>query len=296
MKSLQDELEDVVKDVSGTFGVAVKHVGTGESADINGEDLFQTASACKVAILATLFNEIEKGDLSLKDRLKLGNKDLVPGSGVFQQFDLGLEVTVKDLAMMMIIVSDNQGTDKILDLVGKDKVNRFTASLGLNSMHLEHTIWELLWGYADLPPEEKNAQTYIELDRITEAGDDFSASPIFDMNRPNNVSSPYDMNRLLEQLTNKTLISGAASDKMLEILKSQQLDHRLPYLLPDVAEVANKTGTIGSVVNDVGMVDLPENKGCFVISVFSRGSATHMEAEQTIAHLSKTAYDHFIRK
>lgn len=294
--SLQEKLQNVLKDVSGTFGVAVKHVGTGEAAYIHGEDLFQTASACKVAVLATLFDEVEKGNLSLQDRLKLSREDLVPGSGVLQKFDIGLEVTVKDLAMMMVIVSDNQGTDKILELIGKEKVNKFTASLGLDSMHLEHTIWELLWGYADLPPKEKNVENYIELDEVTEADEDFSASPIFDMNRPNNVSSPCDMNALLEQLAHKTLISEKASEKMLEILRSQQLDHRLPYLLPDEAVVANKTGTIGSVMNDVGIVDLPQDKGCFVISVFSRDNETHMEGEQTIARLSKTAYDHFMEK
>lgn len=227
----------------------------------------------------------------MKKRLKLTEKDWVPGSGVLQKFDAGVELSIKDLATMMIIVSDNLATDKILEMIGKDKVNQLTGEWGLTSMHMEHSIWELLSLYVGIEPQPKNRGNYVELEEKIE--NDYSGSSIFDMSRKNNVSTPYDMHVLLEQLANKTLISTDASEKMIDILKSQQFGHRLPHLLPDQTKVASKTGTIGSVVNDVGIVYLPDNQGCFVITVLSRDNATHIEGEETIAQLSKTAYDHF---
>lgn len=292
--SLQAKLQKVLAGVSGTYGIAVKHLGTGETAYINEKVLFQTASACKVAILATLFSEAEKGHLSLDSRLRLSADDLVPGSGVLQKFDSGVELSVKDLATMMIIVSDNLATDKILEMIGKDQVNQLTNELGLSSMHLEHSIWELLSHYVDLDPKSKNVESYAELEELVEGIADHSGSLIFDMSRKNNVSTPYDINVLLEKLANKTLVSCEASEKMIDILKSQQFGHRLPHFLPDEAEVAHKTGTIGSVVNDAGIVYMPNNQGSYVITVLSRGNATHIEGEEIIARLSKTVYDYFM--
>lgn len=290
---LQAKLEKVLENVSGTYGVAVKHLGTGETGYIHENDLFQTASSSKVAILATLFDEVEKGHLSLECRLRLTEKDLVPGSGVLQKFDVGVELSIKDLATMMIIVSDNLATDKILEMIGKEKVNRFTNELGLNGMHLEHSIWELISLYVDIDPKPKSAESYAELDRKLETTADYSGSSIFDMNRKNNVSTPYAMNVLLDKMAHGELVSKQASEKMIDIMKGQQFGHRLPHLLPDEVSVACKTGTIGSVVNDVGIVYMPDHQGSFVMSVFSRENATHIEGEETIAQLAKAAYDHF---
>jgi beta-lactamase class A len=291
--TLQEKLEKVLADKPGTFGVAVRHLGTGESAAINGDVLFQTASSCKVAILAALFHEAEKGRLSLETRIRLSKSDLVPGSGVFQYFDVGAEISVKDLATLMIIVSDNLATDKILEMVGKDNVNALTRALGLKNSRIEHTIWELLCAYVGMASEPKNEARYKELEERLEDPVDRSDSSIFDMDRPNNVSTPEEMNRLLVLLAEGRLVSKAASAAMIDILKKQQFGHRLPYLLPDGATVAHKTGTIGSVVNDVGIVYFPNQSEGFAISVFSRGCETAREAEQTIAELAKTAYDHF---
>ncbi|MFC7391405.1 serine hydrolase [Scopulibacillus cellulosilyticus] len=291
--SLQENLQKALIGTSGTFGVAVKHLETGEQAQINGHDLFQTASACKIAILAALFNEVEKGHLRLEARLQIKPDDPVPGSGVLQKFDSGLEVSVKDLATMMIIVSDNLATDKILELVGKDKVNHFTKALNLQNTHLEHSIWELLSLYAGISPKPKNKETYKMLDEAVEAPIKRMNSEIFDMGLPNNVSTPVEMNALLERIANKTIISAEACEQMIDILKSQQFGHRIPYLLPDEAITATKTGTIGSVVNDAGIVYMANDKGRFVISIFSRDNSSHIEAEQTIAQLTKVSYDWF---
>ncbi|MBM7646184.1 beta-lactamase class A [Scopulibacillus daqui] len=291
--SLQSKLKNALKGVSGTFGIAVKHLDTGEEAQINGHELFQTASACKIAILAALFSEAEKGNLKLEERVKITANDLVPGSGVLQKFDSGLEVSVKDLATMMIIVSDNLATDKILELMGKEKVNQFTTSLALHHTYLAHSIWELLSLYAGLPFASKNIDHYKKLDEAIESPVKKTDSAIFDMSQQNNVSTPIETNILLEKIADKKIISKRACEQMIDILKSQQFGHRIPYLLPDDAITATKTGSIGGVINDAGIIYMPKNKGRFVITVFSRDNASHSEGEQAIARIAKTAYEWF---
>ena len=291
--TLQEKLASQLERTIGTYGVAVKHLGTGESVSINGDIPFQTASACKVSILATLFNEASKGHLNLSKRIRLTRGDLVPGSGVFQLLDPGVEISLKDLATLMIVVSDNLATDKVLEFVGKQKVNALTSDLGLKHTHLEHTIWELLSVYVRLTPKEKNEETYKELDEWLDETYDISDNPIFDMSVRNNISTPNEMNILLEAIAKGAIATPEACEQMLGILKNQKFDHRLPYLLPDGARSANKTGSIGGAVNDVGIIYLPNDRGAFAISVLTKGIESKIEAERKIAELARTAYEYF---
>ncbi len=292
--SLQKKLEAVLSETTATFGVAVKHLETKEEALINGDDYFQMASTFKVPILATLFRDVHEGRLSLTERIRLTENDLVPGSGVLQEFLPGAEVAVKDLAMLMIIVSDNLGTDKVLELVGTKRVDAFMKELGLDRISVKSSCWELLSVGGGLAGEKKGLEGFHKLKQKFQTTGIDADSVIFQPVPENNVSSPSDMGKLLELIATGELVGQEVCDGILDILKRQQLRNRIPYLLPDKTIIACKSGTIGSVVNDVGIVYLPDGKGAFTIAVFSTGNASTKEGERMIARLTQTAYEHFI--
>lgn len=292
--SLQDKLESIVREVPGTFGVAVKHLQTGEEARLNENQLFQLASTFKVPILATLFRDVEAGKLRLDQRVRLKWSDRVPGSGVLQELDPGAEVSVKDLAMLMIIVSDNYGTDQVLELVGIENVNEYMKELGLRNTFIHHNCWQLLTRCVGIEQPAPSAEAYVEYNRREDDDLFDTAHSILEATEENNSSTPLEMNRLLEMIAKKEIISAAACDAMLDIMMKQQFRNRIPFLLPYQAKVACKTGTIGSVVNDVGIVYMPKERGAFAISVLSHGNASTIDGAQTIARLSKAAYDHFM--
>src|SRR5699024_4805105 len=105
--SLQQKIEDIIQETSAIFGVSIKHTETKEEVNINEDKLFQMSSVFKVPILMTLYEKVFNGEIDLTERVKITEEDRVPGSGVIQEMDPGIEVTIKDLATMMIIVSDN---------------------------------------------------------------------------------------------------------------------------------------------------------------------------------------------
>ncbi|WP_232699958.1 serine hydrolase [Brevibacillus daliensis] len=288
--SLKQKLESVIQGASGTFGVAVKHLQTNETATINGERLFQLASTFKIPILATLYRDVQEGKISLTQRIKITEEDLVPGSGVIQQLDSGVEVTVKDLAMLMIIVSDNLATDRILKLVGTDETTSYMRELGLEKTYIRHSCWDLLSLSVGLKPEPYSQEA---LKRITAWKFDPN-SIAFQSDPENNVGTPHDMAKLAELIATRKIISEDACEGMMEILFRQQFNSRLPYYLPPEAKVAHKTGTLASVVNDVGIIYLPYHKGMFTIAVLSEGNLTLEEGERTIGRLARVAYDHFL--
>ncbi|PLR87191.1 serine hydrolase [Bacillus sp. V33-4] len=293
--SLQNRLEEVLHDATGNFGVYVKHLESGETAAINQNRFFQAASVFKVPILATLYRDVEMNRVDLHQRIRLEEKDLVNGSGIFREL-IPVEVTIKNLATMMIIVSDNVGTDKILQIIGKETVNQYMKEIGLNNTYIRFSCWELLCSCVGLQPQSFSLEVYHEINRRFKNGEIDSNSIVFQESIENNVTTAADIAKLLQLIASKQLISQHACDDMFEILAKQQFRNRIPNLLPENTIVGHKTGTVASVVNDAGIVKLPGDKGTLIISAFSIGNKTEAEGARKIAELSKAAYDHFLNR
>ena len=148
------------------IGVAVKHLGTGEEASFNGDELFPMASVFKVPVIVELYKQVEAGRLSLDDKIMLKEADKVPGSGILRELSEGLGVTIKDLSRLMMILSDNTATDLIVERVGEDNVNATMKGLGLNKTIVVADCRDLLFdlvGANDLPEEEKTLSRYLQM-------------------------------------------------------------------------------------------------------------------------------------
>ena len=108
--------------------------------------LFFTASTFKVPILVELYRQVDRGIVDPTARLELTDEVRSPGGGTLKELDSGLRLTIHDLAMLMIIVSDNTATDMLYNLVGRDSPQRHDAEdLGLERTSLPMTCKELLY-------------------------------------------------------------------------------------------------------------------------------------------------------
>lgn len=295
MMNLQSQLETVLTDARGSFGFAVEHVQTGEKATIRGGELFQMASVFKIPLLAALLQEVKVNKVSLEERITIKETDYVPGSGLLAQLSPNMQVTVKDLATLMIIVSDNMATDWLLNHVGINKVATYMRELGLAHIHVNQSCWQLICLALgkDYPNYTEAAAKDLRTSKYTPDSYDLM-NPVFHPDERGNTSTPEAMNKLLLLLAKKQLLTDSLCDTMVDILVKQQFNSRLPYLLPVGTKVAHKTGTIHNVINDAGIVYLPENKGSFAITVFSSENSSMAEGEGTIARLAKAAYDYFL--
>ncbi|TQR21250.1 serine hydrolase [Psychrobacillus vulpis] len=293
--TLQQKIESYIRDIDATFGIYIKHLGTQEEVNIEGNRLFQMASVFKVPILATLYEKVYKGEIDLHERVKLLEEDFVPGSGVFQEMEYGIEPTIKDLATMMIIVSDNLATDKVMSIVGgANSVQEKMHQIGLNNIYIKHTCWELLSLSAGIPPQPYSLELFNEIiQRLIEGEYDWD-SIVFQESTDNNVSSAKDMSLLLEKIALGEFVSTECSREIREILFKQHFQQRIGGLLPRNKKVANKTGSLGTMFNDAGIVYLPHNKGEFVITVYSTGGSLEYKGDEPIAHIAEIAYQYFM--
>ncbi|HUZ00737.1 MAG TPA: serine hydrolase [Thermomicrobiaceae bacterium] len=283
-------IEQLVAGLNGMIGVAARHLGTGEEILFNADVIFPTASTMKLMFLYELYRQVDRGRIDTAMRIRFEDRLRVPGSGALQHLDAGFELTVKDYATLMIILSDNAATDIVYDLVGRAEVADAIQSLGLTSTHLPRDTWELLAGMRDLDPNDPDL-TYAKLNaELGSAQSSFDCAALRET-PDNNVSTPREMARLSEAFERGEGLSPASRDAAIDILKRQTLNSRIPGLLPFGVKAAHKTGSLRGVRNDVGIVYAGDT--AYVIALMSKGFDVEIEAERALPTLSKLVYDHF---
>ena len=251
--SLQALLDRELPTIPAKAGIWVKHLTTGEEGAVNADQTFNSASVIKIPVAVQALEMVDAGTLSLATRLTLGAEDVRGGSGIFRYHDPGLQPTLRDVLLQMIITSDNTATDlAIAQVGGVKKVNAWLAAKGYaDGMTLTQTTGDLFAKYSALAPDDdRNART--NGDRAYWLG----------------ALTPRATGRMLEAIEARTLPSKAGADELLRMLRAQQSGaRRLPHFLPPGVSVAHKTGDFPPVLaNDVGIVYA--KSGPIVVSFF----------------------------
>src|SRR5690625_3124815 len=109
---LQDEFNHILASVAGTYGAYVKHMQKSEEAHINENEPFQLASCFKIPVLVALFKEVHEGTVDLDTRIQLRPEHRRTDSGVLEALEPGVEISLRDVATLMINMSDNVATDR----------------------------------------------------------------------------------------------------------------------------------------------------------------------------------------
>jgi len=293
---LVDRIREAAEAFDGVLGVSVRHLGTGEEASVNGDELFPTASVFKVPVLVELYRQVDSGRMDLDEKVLLLEKDMVPGSGILKELSEGLVLSVGDLINLMMILSDNTATDIITEKVGLENVKAMLGGLGFEKTKIVADCRDILFdlvGLNDVPDEEKTMELYREAASASVSGGSWSLGV-----EGNDVTTPDEMTRLLGMIVDGKAASRGSCDAILEIMgRCQTGGYRLPKYLPSGAvKIAHKTGSLPGIRNDCGVVTLKESGESYVISGFTKDAGDVYGAEEAIARASKNVYDYFTEK
>ncbi len=299
--TLADRIQDIMAAADIHAGVAAWHIESDTRLHVNGDEPFPMASTFKIPILATARRQLTDGAICLDSRVPLRDEDKSLGSGILPFFESGLEPTLRDLLTLMIIISDNTATDIVVDyLGGATVIEGYMHTLGFREIHFKLNCKELLWHLfppeiADLPREELRRWS-IENDVLRD-GLAFSKGP------ENNVSTANAMNALLKMMQGD-LFPEAIRAVAFDILYKQQFNVRLSRFLPLGTKVAHKTGTIGGIRNDSGIITISDENHVILTlfsewdeaSVWNKPAAHHQRVfavETAMGEIGRAVYDQF---
>ncbi len=271
--SLQALVDAEMPKIPARGGLWVKHLTTGEEAAYHADDVFNSASVIKIPVAVQALEMVDAGTLTLATRLTLRAEDVRGGSGIFRYHDPGLQPTLRDVLLQMIITSDNTATDLSIGQVGGvDKVNAWLTAKGYASgMKLVQTTGDLFAKYNALTPaDDRNART--NGDHAYWLGE----------------LTPRATGRMIEAIEKRELPSKAGAEELLRMMRAQQSGaRRLPHFLPPGVNAAHKTGDFPPVLaNDVGVVYA--KSGPIVVSFFLNAiTEPYGEAEDRMGRLTQ---------
>ena len=283
-------IEKAIFRVNATVGIAAKHLATGREILQNANDTFYTASTFKVPLIVALVRLVDQGKIDPSERIKFSDSMRVPGSSILKVMGAGLNPTIHDLAMLMIIVSDNTATDLIFDRVGKEFLNSTITEMGLSNTRIPMTTRELLYSIVGLDPTDESvgyeqASRMLHDQQLVLDADGFQEDK-------SDVSSPSDMSKVLELIHSGGFLSDQSSEAVLNILLRQQLNNVIPLLLPSGTKSAHKTGSYHGVRCDVGIVY--GESGPYTVAIMAKGaSGISLETDLSLARVSRAIYDEF---
>ena len=228
---------------------------TGNYLDIYGEKVFPAASTIKFPILIALFQEVDAGRVKLNQTLVL-RRDLkaeAEGSGVLQDKPVGTRLSVLETATKMITISDNTATNMIIDrLGGKVRLNQRFRSWGLQNTAIHHLLG------------------------------DFKGT---------NTTSAKDLVRLSVLIANNKLLSNTSQSKVLDIMRHVENKRLLQAGLGKDAVFAHKTGTLGVLLGDAGIIELPAGRR-YLAGIFVKRPFDDLRARDFISQVSRLVYSY----
>ena len=258
-QKLESSIQHVDQHLDGVMGVAIEDLATGDHFFLHEDEVFAQASSIKITVLANLYLQAQQGKLKLTDLYTMQSSDLVPDSDIMGGLTPGVtRLTLRDLATMMVAVSDNSATNVLIDRVGMQNVNAMLDSLGLTHTRLRRKMMDL---------------------QAAKEGRE-------------NISTPREMMILLDAIYHgKVLNQDSTADffKMLSTNKSSFIPRDLPADL----KVANKPGELEAVRNDSGIVFVEGRP--YVICVMTAFLRNERDGEEAISKVSLEAWRMFDR-
>lgn len=237
-----------------TPGVFLVDLETGGYVDINAGSSSPAASTIKIPILVAFFQDVDAGKIRLDEMLTMQQEMVAGGSGNFQYKKVGTQYAALEVATKMITISDNTATNMLIArLGGMEALNERFRSWGLSNTVIRNQLPDL---------------------------------------QGTNTTSPKELGNLMAMVSQGNLVSMRSRDQILDIMRQTERDNLLPSGLGEGARVYHKTGDIGTMLADAGLIDTPTGKR-YVVAVMVQRPNNDPRAEKLISSISRAAYQQF---
>lgn len=256
-KAFSSRLEAIASGADGVVGYTIVDITSGERFERLQATPFPTASTIKLTVLYELLKQAEEGRINLDAAKPLDRTHAVPGGLLYELTTPSL--SPRDLAVAMVVLSDNTAANVLIDMLGMDAINSRIAALGVSHTRLRRRM--------------------IDID-AARRGDE-------------NVSTPADLAAMMLAFHNGVGLTAASKKTALEILEKRK-PSPISSGVPDTVAIASKDGDLDGVRADAGIVYVPGRPYVFVVmGTFLRETP---EIKRPLEELARVSYEYFARR
>lgn len=250
------EIKKYIETRNGKYSFFFEDLDGGYVYGYNEHEPMTAAGCMKLPIAVALIKEEELGNINFLDKIKIETKDKVYGTGIIHEFG-ERDYTVFELLVAMLIQSDNTAANKIIEILGIEKINETIKKLGLKNTNLNRKT-----------RDERNPDVEIE-----------------------NITTAYDLCMIWKHLYNATYLDRKNSTMLIDILTRQQIKNKLGLYIPEESKysISSKSGDKHGVENDTELIHL--SKGNFTFTVMSEGVPNSVYGTVTLAKCGKMMWD-----
>ncbi len=230
MIDYRTKIEALIHRLDGTAGLYIQGADERIRLVHNDDHLFPAASLIKLPIYYEYLNLISKGDLDPARKISLSKESIVGGDGILKNEPLNSAHELNKIAKLMITISDNTATNILIDILGLDRINSAVKKIGMRDTILQRKM--------------------MDFDSLASGKD--------------NLTTARDIYVFMDEILHSKVISPEIGLEIINTLKHQKLNTKLPSRLPQSAVVAHKTGELDSVEHDAGLIFI-RKKWCIVV-------------------------------
>ena len=203
----------------GHLGFYYKNLTTGLEFGVRENEPYLAASVIKLPLFLHILEQSAAGKFPLSQTLTVEDQEKMPSCGALNSFTGPVTADIETLCRLMITISDNTATNKLIHFATIPGANEGFRAMGLTQTVLRRLLFD----------SEASARGL------------------------QNTVSPKEMGSLLEKLYRREFVSPEVSQHALEVLLKQQIDHKLDGKLCGEVPIAHKTGEDSALSNDVGL-------------------------------------------
>lgn len=282
------DLSHVFADAGVTAAFHALDLDTGREVTHGSDELAVTASVFKLPVLLELCRQHAAGEIDASAPVTVPVEGRAPGPNGLSVMRDPMTASLRDLAWLMMGISDNAATDVICAHVGLANVEATLRRLGLEQTRIDGDCRDLFRTIE----EDLQVDSVIGLTPTWEMVEKLRA---LDPSRGLRVTTPREITRLLELIWKDEAAPAEACAEARRILSLQVWPHRLAAGFADLDGVttSGKTGTLPTVRNEVGVVDYPDG-GRYAVAVFTRSSSLAQKnaaADAVIGRAARLAVD-----
>lgn len=266
-------------------------IDSGTAAGVHPDQIVVAASVFKVAVALELYRQAAIGGIAVTEHVRIAEDNRTAGpTGLSNGHDPAI-LSLRDLASLMLSISDNTATDAIIARVGLERINATVQTLGLRHTILMSDLRGLIASIiedAGVPSldalwslSEEERQSRLERCRALQA-------------ERTTRTAPCDMTRLLCSIWRDEAGPAAACAEVRRLM-GQQASHRLAVGFPAGIAVQAKSGSLlGRIRNEIGVVTYPDGRR-YAVAVFTRsymGAARQPAIDAAIGSVAALAIEH----